>query len=191
VAKQKKNSLMRYILIIFSLIITIWGCNNSHKEDVSDKIGLIKDSNKRDIDSVWMRSDFDSAVAVILNGKHKIMYNINLMDSIYAIQTRRKLSDHQFDLISAYLSGNKHQDYNPSDCFQPYHGFFFYKNGRIKARLAICFVCGTHFSQPKKNGGLNYPLTKQMFIDWKLPVYNWDDSLETAQSKIKYGDLFK
>ena len=93
------------------------------------------------------------------------------------------MNDLQLKSIIQHLSGKIPSSYKPSDCFQPYHGFFFYKKGKIKARLAICFSCGTYFSMPQKSGGIDYKLTKQLFRDLELPVYNWDDSTEAQKSK--------
>jgi hypothetical protein len=194
VAKQLIKNQMKYIFIVFSLIIMTWGCTSSNEKanvNVELPVELPIDTTKNKIDSFWINSDFDSAVAVILNGDSQILYNILQMDSMYGLHSRRRLSNNQIKLLTDNLSGKLNSEYSPSDCFQPYHGFFFYKNGIIQARLAICFVCGMHTSQPKDNGGINYHTTKQLFAELDLPVYNWDDSLETAQSKIKYQDYFK
>jgi hypothetical protein len=185
-------------IFILVILIGFWSCESnpkpfaSIKKTTSEESEIISDSilYNQNIDSIWLYSDFDSAVAVILDGSHEIIHDVSKMDKIYSSSSRRKLKETQLKSITSNLSGRVPSSYMPADCFQPYHGFFFYKNGSIKARIAICFSCGTYFSKPKNSGGVNLILTKQLIQDLGLPVYNWDDSTEVKKSKIKYSDYF-
>lgn len=190
--------MIKYILSLLALIV-LWSCESNPKHidtikiPIKEEPAIVLDSlpqNNKDIDSIWLQSDFDSAVAVILDGSHQIMYDMLKMDKKFSASIKRKLNDIQLKLMIENLSGKVPTNYTPSDCFQPYHGIFFYKKSKIKARLAICFSCRTYFSQPKNNGGINYQSTKQVFQNLGLPIYNWDDSTEVQNSKIKYSDYF-
>jgi hypothetical protein len=185
---------------IISLIILIgfWNCDsnpkpldNIEKPDTAKPMIVIDSLNyyNYNIDSVWLQSDFDSAVAVILDGSRDIM-DVSKMDKKYSASSKRTLNELQLKSIAQNLSGKVPSSYTPADCFQPYHGFFFYKKGKINARLAICFSCGTYFSKPKNSGGIDYQLTKKIYQDLGLPIYNWDDSTEVQNSVLKYSDLF-
>lgn len=149
-----------------------------------------ENTNTMDIDSIWVQSDFDSAVAVILNGDPRIRINLFSMDTLTSKSGKRTLTKSQLQVITNSLSGKVQNNYEPNDCFQPYHGFLFYKNGKIKARVAICFSCKSMYSEPLKSGHLNFNEIKQMFASWNLPTYDWDDSQETMKSKVKYEDYF-
>ena len=186
-------------IIFFGIVICCWSCESNPKHIENVKIPIAEESSivldsvfysysEKDIDSIWLQSDFDSAVAVILDGSHQIMYDVSKMDKKYSTSSEQRLNDLQLKSIIQNLSGKVPSSYMPADCFQPYHGFFFYKNGKIKARLAICFSCGTYFSKPLKSGGIDYELTKHVFEELGFPVYNWDDSTEVQKSKTKYSD---
>jgi hypothetical protein len=186
-------------ILVLVILMSFWSCETNLKpiatlkKTILEESEIISDSilyNNQNIDSIWLYSDFDSAVAVILNGSHEIIHDVSKMDEIYSSSSRRKLKETQLKSITSNLSGRVPSNYMPADCFQPYHGFFFYKNGSIKARIAICFSCGTYFSKPKNCGGINFELTKQLIHDLGLPVYNWDDSTEVKKSNIKYSDYF-
>ncbi|WP_026209742.1 hypothetical protein [Cytophaga aurantiaca] len=145
-----------------------------------------------EVHSIWQKSDFDSAVAVILNGELRILYNVARMDTLYGLSSRRKLSTDQINLVTGYLSGRtRNYDSIRADCFQPYHGIFFYKKGIIKGRLAICFHCNVFAIHPQPAAGLDLDKTKAIFSSLGLPVYNWDDETEVANAKVKYSDFFK
>jgi hypothetical protein len=193
------------IILIVTSITFIEGCSSPVKEKnnidtilnkftTGNEEVIISDTiqeTNHEIDSIWIRSDFDSAVAVILNGSRAMWGDLKKMDKMYALNSRRILSQKQLTSITDNLSGKNNASYLPSDCFQPYHGIIFYKNGIIRGRFAICFTCGTYVTLPKKNGGINIKSIKHIYDDLKLPTYNWDDSLESGEAKIKYGDFFR
>lgn len=192
---------MKNTFLILGLLIIISSCSTPSKkvenETVNEAINIeqleqeLYKVKTEDIDSVWRVSDFDSAVAVILNGYPSIESDVKKMDTVYAKSSRTRLSPSQLKSLTESLSGEKQGTYSPADCFQPFHGIFFYKKGEITGRIAICFSCGYYVTLPRISGRIDLEKTNQMFLDLGLPAYNWANPEETANSKVKYGDFFK
>ncbi len=196
---------MKQYVIPFLLLIAVWSCTNetqteerlsaSDKKAVATKLPLVEADSLvypiKSIDAVWLETDFDSAVAVILDGSHELMYDVSKMDMKYTRKGKRTLTDAQLTTISENLAGKNQRNYLPADCFQPYHGFVFYKKGKITGRLAICFSCGTYFSKPRNCGRIDYQATQRIFEELQLPTYDWNDSSEMQHSKQKYSDYLK
>jgi len=185
---------MKFHILLIGLLISVISCKKPEKkESIQRQVQTLEEEGYfikvEEINSLWKKSDFDSAVAVILNGNRRIMYDMTQMDTNYAFSSRKRLNNIQLKNLTDELSGRKKVGFNPSDCFKPFHGVLFYKKGEIVGRLAICFVCSDYITLPREKGGINLQSIKQTFLDLGLPVYNWDDSLETAQSKVKYKDF--
>ena len=79
-------------------MICSWSCESNPKpiENVKTPIAeeptIVLDSifysySDKDIDSIWLQSDFDSAVAVILDGSHQIM-DVSKMDKKYSASSK-------------------------------------------------------------------------------------------------------
>jgi hypothetical protein len=196
---------MKHYAFLLLTLLAIWGCTfetqtkeelpATDKHVVASKLPVVQEEDSmiyavKDIDPVWLQADFDSADAVILDGSHELMYDVSKMDTKYTRSGKRKVTDAQLTTISENLSGKNQRNYLPADCFQPYHGFLFYKKGKIAGRLAICFSCRTYFSQPRNCGRINYEATKQIFHELGLPTYDWNDSSEAQNSAHKYSDYF-
>lgn len=192
---------MKNTYLILGLLIVTSSCRTPSKkvenETVNEALNIeqLKEDlykvKTEDIDSVWRVSDFDSAVAIILNGYQGIASDVKIMDTSYAKSSRTRLSASHLKSLTESLSGQKQGTYSPADCFQPFHGIFFYKKGEIAGRIAICFSCGYYVTLPRTSGRIDLEKTNQLFLDLGLPAYNWDNPEETAQAKVKYGDFFK
>ena len=185
---------MKPILIILTIIsVSLISCKKNQKQQTINTKLSETNNYKKEIDSLWQKSDFASAVGVILNGNRRLMSDMNQMDTSYSLSSRRKFNKNQLDALLENLSGKKYfyDDTLRSDCFQPYHGVYFYKNGEIKGRLAVCFTCSNYFTSPRKNGGINVFKLIQIFKELNLPTYNWDNPDEMVNLKETYSDYFK
>ncbi|TNE80103.1 MAG: hypothetical protein EP332_08700 [Bacteroidetes bacterium] len=181
---------MKHVLYFLFISLLALACQNQDKP-VEDHTDVESEIINDKIGPLWRKAKFDSAVGIILNGDNKLYFNLDAMDSSYAPETRRRLSDAQLHALSAQLSGQVEVESEPSECFQPYHGIFFYQNGEVAGRLAMCFSCNTFYTNPENSGNINLHMLKKMFSDWGLPTYDWNNEAETASSTTKYGDYFR
>jgi len=196
---------MKNSIVFIILTISIFSCIKQNKELKEstlneDSIALIYEP---EIDSLWIKSDFDSVIAIILNGDRIIFNNLQMMDSMYSFKSRTKLDSLQRSVLLEELKGKKglylfkgipwpsEEDYSSGDCFQPNHGFLLYKNGKIKGRIAICFVCNNYYTLPLNSGKIYLKNIKEIFKQLNFPTYNWDDENELKNAKVTYGDYFK